>query len=131
MSSRANGTSRSGRIGDFAAIARVVGKLPVEGEDQAKRRRRMVAEFCKLIGAELGGIDGNGNRAAKSLSAGLGLSPRVRQTLDGLLVGDQEKEIAARMGVSKHTVHVYVKQLYRKFNVSSRGELLARFVRGA
>ena len=118
-------------MGDVAAIARVVSKLPVAGNDQAQRRRRMVAEFCKLIGAALDGNDGNGNGAAKSLSAGLGLSPRVRQTLDGLLRGDQEKEIAARMGVSKHTVHVYVKQLYRRFNVSSRGELLARFVRGA
>ena len=118
-------------MGDFAAAARVVSKLPVEGNDQAKRRRRMVAEFCKLIGAELGGGETNGNGAAKSLSAGLGLSPRVRQTLEGLLVGDQEKDIAARMGVSKHTVHVYVKRLYRRFNVSSRGELLARFVRGA
>ena len=131
MASRAKRASGDGRIGDFTAIARVVGKLPVEGDDEAKRRRRMVAEFCKLIGAELGGGDGNGHCAAKSLTAGLGLSPRVRQTLEGLLGGDQEKEIASRMGVSKHTVHVYVKQLYRKFNVSSRGELLARFVRGA
>jgi DNA-binding NarL/FixJ family response regulator len=34
-----------------------------------------------------------------------------------------EKQIAAELGISQHTVHVYVKQLYRKFGVSSRPEL--------
>lgn len=60
-----------------------------------------------------------------------GLSPRVRQTLDRLLEGDSEKQIAAKLGVSRHTVHVYIKNLYRHFSVNSRGELLARFVRRA
>src|SRR6185503_19979984 len=85
MGSSSKRHSGGGRLGDGAAIARVVSKLPVAGNDQAQRRRRMVAEFCKLIGAALDGNDGNGNGAAKSLSAGLGLSPRVPQTLDGLL----------------------------------------------
>jgi DNA-binding CsgD family transcriptional regulator len=53
----------------------------------------------------------------------------MRQTLERLLAGDSEKEIAARFGRSKHTVHVYVKKLYERFAVSSRGELLALFVR--
>jgi DNA-binding NarL/FixJ family response regulator len=56
------------------------------------------------------------------------LSPRMRQTLQHLLVGDSEKQIAHQLGLSRHTVHVYVKALYRGFGVSSRGELLARFV---
>ena len=42
---------------------------------------------------------------------------------------DSWKQIAAHLGVSKHTVHVYVKALYRKYNVSSRGELLAKWVK--
>jgi hypothetical protein len=29
------------------------------------------------------------------------------------------------MGISRHTVHVYVKQLYEHFNVHSRAELLS------
>ena len=37
-------------------------------------------------------------------------------------------EAAAKMGVSPHTVHVYVKTLYRRYNVSSRGELLSKWV---
>jgi DNA-binding CsgD family transcriptional regulator len=56
------------------------------------------------------------------------LPPRQRQTLDRLLAGDSEKQIAARLQVSKHTVHIYVKSLYRRFGVCSRGELLAQFV---
>ena len=113
------------RLGDASAMLGVLGKLPVNGNGEAQLRRRLVAEWCKAIGAQLGNTE-HGVGAA----AGLKLPPRVRQTLEELLAGDQEKEIANRMGVSRHTVHVYVKQLYRKFNVSSRGELLARFVRG-
>jgi DNA-binding CsgD family transcriptional regulator len=56
------------------------------------------------------------------------LSVRERQTLDRLLAGDQEKEIAKHLGLSPNTVHIYVKGVYRKFGVVSRGELLARFI---
>jgi DNA-binding NarL/FixJ family response regulator len=115
----------------MTALASVVGKLPVDGEDQADRRRRLVAELCKVIGSQLEGGNGDANGKARAgAAAGIHLSRRVRQTLEGLLRGDQEKQIASAMGVSPHTVHVYVKQLYRRFDVSSRGELLARFVRG-
>jgi hypothetical protein len=40
--------------------------------------------------------------------------------------GDSEKQIARALGVSPHTVHVYVKMLYRYFDVHSKGELLAK-----
>lgn len=58
-----------------------------------------------------------------------GLSPRQRQTLDLLLQGDSEKQVAAKLGISAGTVHEYVMGLYRHFNVQSRGELLAVFIR--
>jgi DNA-binding CsgD family transcriptional regulator len=57
------------------------------------------------------------------------LPPRARETLQYLLAGLGEKEIAARLELSHNTVHHYVKQLYRHFVVSSRSELLARWVR--
>lgn len=57
------------------------------------------------------------------------LAPRLRQTLDCLLEGDSEKQIALRLGLSRQTIHDYVKALYRHFDVSSRGELLALWVR--
>jgi DNA-binding CsgD family transcriptional regulator len=57
------------------------------------------------------------------------LPPRVRQTLRCLLEGDSDKQIAARLTISTHTVNQYAKQLYRHFGVSGRHELLARWVR--
>jgi DNA-binding CsgD family transcriptional regulator len=53
------------------------------------------------------------------------LSPRLRQTLECLLEGDGEKQVAARLGLSRHTVHDYVTALYRRLDVSSRPELMA------
>jgi DNA-binding CsgD family transcriptional regulator len=57
------------------------------------------------------------------------LSPRGRETLQYLLAGFSEKQTAARLKLSHNTVHHYVKQLYKHFDVSSRSELLARWVR--
>ena len=57
------------------------------------------------------------------------LPPRVREALDCLLDGDSEKQAAARMGLSRETVHQYVKALYRHYRVASRAELLARVLR--
>ena len=57
------------------------------------------------------------------------LSPRAREVLAALVEGDGEKQIAARLGLSRHTVHDYLKALHRRFGVSSRGELLAAYRR--
>lgn len=53
---------------------------------------------------------------------------RRRAILDHLLIGASEKEIARRVGRSIHTVHRHVTALYRTFDVSSRAELMARFI---
>jgi DNA-binding CsgD family transcriptional regulator len=53
------------------------------------------------------------------------LAPRLRQTLDLLVDGLSEKEIANELSISPHTVHNYVKALHQRFKVSSRGELIA------
>jgi DNA-binding CsgD family transcriptional regulator len=57
------------------------------------------------------------------------LSVRTRQVLAGLLQGDAEKQIAYRLCISPTVVHEYVGKLYRHFQVNSRGELAARWVR--
>ncbi|HVT90590.1 MAG TPA: LuxR C-terminal-related transcriptional regulator [Tepidisphaeraceae bacterium] len=54
------------------------------------------------------------------------LAPRLAQTLAALLEGDSEKQIAQKLGLSHHTIHNYVKALHQRFEVSSRGELLAK-----
>jgi len=57
------------------------------------------------------------------------LSPRLRQTLACLVEGDDEKRVAARLGLSQATVHQYVTMLYRRFGVRSRAQLLAHIVK--
>ncbi len=58
-----------------------------------------------------------------------GLSPRERETLDGMVRGQTTKEIAANMGVSYHTVDTYVRGVYSKLDVQSRGSAVAKAVR--
>jgi DNA-binding CsgD family transcriptional regulator len=54
------------------------------------------------------------------------LPPRLTQTLAALLDGMSEKQIALKLELSQHTVHNYVKALHQRFEVNSRGELLAK-----
>jgi DNA-binding CsgD family transcriptional regulator len=58
-----------------------------------------------------------------------GLSKRLRETLSLLLEGYSEKQIAAELKLATSTIHDYVTMLYEHFRVSSRGELLAYFIR--
>jgi len=58
-----------------------------------------------------------------------GLSKRLRETLELLLEGLSEKQVARELELSAKTVHEYVGMLYKHFQVSSRGELLAYFIR--
>lgn len=55
-----------------------------------------------------------------------GRSSRLRDTLRGLARGLSEKQLAAELRLSPHTVHDYVKALHHHFVVQSRGELLRR-----
>ena len=59
----------------------------------------------------------------------LALSPRHVQTLDLLLKGSSEKEAALALNISPHTIHTYVKSIYRSLGVCSRAELMAIWVR--
>ena len=57
------------------------------------------------------------------------LPPRVRQVLACFLEGDGDKQVAARLGISTHTVNQYAKLIFLHFGVRSRTELLARWIR--
>jgi DNA-binding CsgD family transcriptional regulator len=121
-----------GRRGSIRVAVRLVNPLDPAPAPSVDRKRRLVADLCRILGEQLGDgyaarARGNGN--GNDTTDAVVLSPRMRQTLERLLAGDSEKEIAVRLGLSHHTVHVYVKTLYRRFDVCSRGELLARFVR--
>ena len=54
-----------------------------------------------------------------------GLSPRENDVLKLLMDGKSEKQAAAALNISRHTVHTYAKVLHSKFQVESRSELLA------
>ncbi len=67
------------------------------------------------------------NAAPPSSGSQEALRPREREVLAQLLAGAPYKAVAKQMGISVHTVHDYVKAIFREFGVSSKGELLARF----
>jgi DNA-binding CsgD family transcriptional regulator len=57
------------------------------------------------------------------------LSPRQCQLLQGIARGLSDKELSAELNLSTHTVHGYLKTLYRRLDVSSRFEAIARYGR--
>jgi DNA-binding CsgD family transcriptional regulator len=126
---------RSEHVNELRRVARVdsfiyTGELVSPGGDSlavtlhrpwgarpfSERERRIVEVFHEEAGAFL--------RPPPPVASDL--APRLRATLDALAAGLSEKQAAARLGISAHTVHEYTKDLYRRFGVSSRAELLAR-----
>jgi DNA-binding CsgD family transcriptional regulator len=122
--SRAAGqvTPANERLGDFGSMLKVMGPLCNGNGDPTHRKRQLVADMCRLIGDRL--VDPTPHEASAN-----GLSPRMEQTLRWLLDGDSEKQVAAKLRLSPHTVHVYVKGIYKRYGVSSRAELLAKWVK--
>ena len=98
-------------------------------EEQARRQREILAGFCRLLSESVLGKEPGRTSPGQGMQAVPPLSPRVRQTLELLLAGDSEKQIAAKLKISQHTVHDYVKRVYRQFGVGTRAELLALWVR--
>jgi len=96
------------------------------GEPDFGPRQR---ELLHLFHEELGQLIGPVLVSADDRFSPTRLPPRVQETLRCLLEGDGEKQAAARMGLSRETVHQYVKALYRHYRVASRAELLARVLR--
>ncbi len=61
-----------------------------------------------------------------SLNLTAGFSKRMKDTLQHLLAGHSEKEVAIKLGLSQHTVHIHVKNIYKRLGVCSRAELMAK-----
>jgi DNA-binding NarL/FixJ family response regulator len=71
-----------------------------------------------------------GGPSLRVADAGLDmLSPRELQMLEALAQGLSYKDVARRLDLSIHTVGDYVKGLYRKLQVNSRGEAVSRALR--
>ena len=54
------------------------------------------------------------------------LTPAQHRVYELLLRGLIEKEVAARLKISVHTVHDHTKAIYKALSVSTRGELISR-----
>lgn len=103
---------------EFLACSRSLNDRPFTTRDR-RRLALLHRELAPLVGTRLATDDQLGRHL---------LSPRLRETLDGLLAGLSEKQIAQRDHRSPATIHRHVTELYRRFNVSSRGELFSYFL---
>lgn len=61
------------------------------------------------------------------------LSARESQVMDLLIQGCYYREISERLEISYATVHTHIRHIYRKYQVRSRGQAVAKFLmqRGA
>lgn len=57
------------------------------------------------------------------------LSVRERTVLDSLATGLRNKEVAAQLNVSEHTVRTYVRRAFAKLQATSRAEAVAKLYR--
>ena len=63
---------------------------------------------------------------APSIIEAYGLTPRERDVVRAIAQGSSTPEIAAELFLSAHTVRDYIKSVFDKVGVSSRGELVAK-----
>ncbi len=83
--------------------------------------RFAVAEIHRLV--QLGHI-----APPPSDPAAKKLPPRLQKVLDLMLAGKAPKRIAVELGISLWTVREYIAELYKISGVSSREELMARWI---
>jgi DNA-binding CsgD family transcriptional regulator len=87
-------------------------------------------EDCSLVNEFHSKLGWLYNKSTADHQADLPLAPRLVRVLEQLLPGYSEKQVAAQLGYSPHTVHTYVKAIYKHFGVNSRSELLAKVLGG-
>ena len=113
-----------------AAEAQLSDKLAQADALRRDEARQVIADLYRTAGSLLRDLLAPGAaRLPREVSdAARRLTPRQREVLDRLLLGDGEKQAAAALGISRHTLHDYAGAIYGVFGVSSRAELMARFV---
>lgn len=100
---------RAGREELLDAIRQVHrGESPMDGHIA-----RQVVQFFNRRGAGVSEVDQ--------------LSRREREVLDQLARGAAYKQIASTLGISIETLRGYIKSIYRKLHVHSRGEAVAKY----
>jgi DNA-binding CsgD family transcriptional regulator len=132
---------------DYQVIHRTIGvdhvlwcfrSLPAVGDEQIgviatrEKNRRDFNPLDKAVLTEANALLAplvGGPLARFSEPSPTDLPARTLQVLRCLLEGDGDKQIAARLGISPLTVNVHTKAIFAHFHVSSRTELLARWIR--
>lgn len=76
---------------------------------------------ARVIAAPVPVSDGN-----PKARAAIGISPRELRVLEELAAGHSNKEIAARLHVSPHTVKTHVARLLEKLEAKRRTDAIAR-----
>jgi DNA-binding CsgD family transcriptional regulator len=107
---RLDGATVSVRVGDELRFGGVTFRLEKYSEE--------------LLGRRAAEADSDKWEPPPSLADGL--SPRQREVLECLKKGMSEKEVAAKLGLSRNTVHEYVTGIHKRLGVHSLGELLAK-----
>src|SRR5262249_31710019 len=110
-------------LDDGVAAARIQGRsgrglgvhgFPMNGPDGANGRTALVIQPAR------------GSDVATIIVQAYELTPREQQLTQLISYGLATGEIADRLGISPHTVRDYVKHVFEKVGVTSRGELVAK-----
>jgi DNA-binding NarL/FixJ family response regulator len=90
--------------------------------DEAQAARKAFARLGAAHGVELAArlLAGLEDEAGTQPASAVGLTARELEVLRLLAAGLTNREIAARLVISEHTVHRHVTNLYRRLGVSSR-----------
>lgn len=99
------------------------GSLPADppAEQLAAAIRAVAAGLVVRMPAERRGLAPFAEPPAAEL-----LTPREYEVLQAMTRGASNKEIARRLGLSLHTVKFYVEAIFRKLDVHSRAEAVAK-----
>lgn len=79
---------------------------------------------AEVSNAVVGGIQG-------TRSLGVAVTPREHMVLDALKAGMTPKEMGAELKMSMSTVRTHLRNIYRKFDVSTRTQLMLKIMAGA
>ena len=95
---------------------------------EARKAARMLESLRSALGdgATVAHIARRAAAPTNGHTAGA-LTPREREIVSALSSGQRVGAIAARLGVSEHTVRNHLKAVYRKLDVHSQVELLSRW----
>ena len=84
--------------------------------------------LARMALEEIREMDRRGHLILREPTA-LELAPRLHQVLDRVLSGRAPKQIAQELDLSVHTVREHMQRLYQRYDVGSREDLMAKFVK--